>query len=156
MATRDGLQKVLDNVKKTIGKHGHAVIGTETQDGLPFSYTIGLSADGKLPELLIFGLRAEIALTVLNNGADLLRRAGVPADGIDVRELFEGLPARFQTADDRAHDFTRMASAWHGHDGYRVAQIVWPDRAGRFPDHPAFDPKLFNQQPRLWIPLVQH
>lgn len=122
-----------DDTRRLIDAHGWAVIGvfpTRPEDGVPFSYTVGLTDRG-LPELAIYGLPPHTAGGVLNAVARHALdhgelRCGEPTLGL----LARGLPVVAIAMDD-TEDLTTVRALY----GVVLAaqQIVWPDCDGRMP-----------------------
>jgi hypothetical protein len=124
------------------------VLGDEQGPG--FSYTTGFWVHASHPELIIFNTKPEIAHNVFWT---LYRdaKAGKPLPvGIRTDAPFENLPAvAFHVARNHYPDFLGWSRWFYGGDDFPCLQIVWPDRAGRFPWEPHFDPTFEEDQPDL-------
>jgi hypothetical protein len=135
----DGMQVVRAKIAQNVALHGRCVMSTVTEDGVPYSYTIG-NALKHLPELLLFGFAPDDSRQLLNQwSALMIDRAGEYADGekIDIGARFPCL-ARHCTPE--ALDLTLQVEGFLGHRDYRVTQIVSPDSKGRFPGDPLCEP----------------
>jgi hypothetical protein len=120
-------------VQEMIGEHGWAVIGvfpTAQDDGVPFSYKVGLTDKG-LPELAIYGLDPVTGGAILNGVAQRMIDTGEFRGGERLEgELAGGLPlAVIDMADTR--DLTTVRRVYGAVLAAR--QIVWPDAHGRMP-----------------------
>jgi hypothetical protein len=130
----DRLRAYLDHARQVIAKHGWMVQGvfpTEAVPGVPFAYTIGLSAAG-LPELVIAGLPAENAAVILNAAARThLTRQFQPGEVIgDAAQV----PLFVIAA---PHAEIQQARNLYG-DEVSALQLVWPDENGHYPDEPGW------------------
>lgn len=124
----------------------------------PWTYTVGLMAAVQ-PELVVMGLCPTDADHVVHRLADRRRQGErLPVDEpIDV----DGVPVRLRDVPDEwlQYDPSRMAwwFAWNRSRDDRfgelpvVQQIVWPDDDGRFPDDPACEWHVVEQQPVLAV-----
>lgn len=99
----------------------------------PFAYTVGLSAHDR-PELLLAGLRPEIAHELLN---DLARRVHDKAEkfshGQRISDLLAGHDAIIIDGPPNDDLHPGVAFALYGRAKVRLQQMVWPDEHGRFP-----------------------
>jgi len=117
-------------------------------DGPGFSYTTGFWVTLGMPELIMFGLKSEIAHDVF----------------WDVfRDLQAGktLPSRSRTGDvfgnhdaflfpvnrDLYAEFLGWSRWFYGDDDFPCLQLVWPDRRGIFPWERGFDTTMAHLQP---------
>jgi Domain of unknown function (DUF4262) len=126
-------------------------------DGDAWVYTVGLAELGH-PELVVLGLAPVHALQLVT----WIHEQHAEGDALELGAVrwFESVPLRLdQVAHEwLAHDPDRM-SFWIQHylPGRRtlhappVAQVVWGDAEGRFPDDPRCDPFVAAAQPLLAI-----
>lgn len=121
------------SVQKMIGEHGWAVIGvfpTAQDDGVPFSYTVGLTDKG-LPELAVYGLDPVTGGAILNGVAQRMIDTGELRGGERLEgELAGGLPLAVIDMADTG-DLTTVRRVYGAVLAAR--QIVWPDPQGRMP-----------------------
>ncbi|HEX2172884.1 MAG TPA: DUF4262 domain-containing protein, partial [Dehalococcoidia bacterium] len=131
-------QTIRDNIAK-FGWHAQEVFPTPDDPGYPFTYTIGLTDKGH-PELIVFGLPGDAAHKVLIAALWKLEHGEVK-EGELTDEILRRYPVVFRElpADKAAEDHTFQAAVYYGRP-VRFMQIIWPDRAGRFPWHPDCDP----------------
>ena len=139
------------NFVASIREHGWfrtSVFADEGHTG--FSYTTGFWVTLGKPELIVFGLKSEIAHAVL---WDVFR---------DVKSG-KDLPIRSRTGDvlgnhdaclfpvGRAHypEYLGWSRWFYGGDDFPCIQLVWPDRSGVFPWEPGFDANLADVQPDI-------
>ena len=130
IATDDGERSVLDD----IAKYGWHCIYILEQDGQPpWTFTIGLFETWKHPELVIFGLKRQVAHEILNIVAVKLAKGeridlSQPTDDLvhGASCLLVGVPEHHYRA---RFGFARW---YYQGDGFPVYQIVWPNREGYF------------------------
>lgn len=146
----DGPAAFWADLEDKIAKSGHAILSTMTTlpiGDVSMAYTIGL-ADAGLPELLVFGLPPQVALVILNDAAQRLRKGRLPTDTL-LTELAT-LPTVFKAvAPAIAEDFIIQANN-RASRALPALQLIWPDRAGRFPWEPGADPHFAEVQPVLY------
>ncbi|XVV10915.1 DUF4262 domain-containing protein [Actinoplanes sp. CA-131856] len=99
----------------------------------PFTYTVGLTTHGH-PELLLSGLRPDIAQSLLN---DLARRVYDRSErfahGQHLTDVLVGYDAVIVDGPPNDDLHPGVAFALYGDGKVRVQQLVWPDEHGRFP-----------------------
>ncbi len=121
-----------------------------------FVYTIGLHHTYKHPELVVVGIPnidqsvsvLLIAIELIRNGSrfdtDQIASAGMLSD--DYATAFRSVHP------ERIEDIFGMACRVYGHSQFNAVQVVWPDRAGRFPFDAEFEERYRQQQPLLYFP----
>jgi hypothetical protein len=127
MCASESYERVVADLAETVREHGWAVRVVYGEGPRPpWAYTVGLAGSG-LPELVVTGLPAERAVTLLNESAERLLEAGVaprpgerPGRGLEYVEV----------AEPDAH--LVHAVALYG-EGRSAVQLVWTDEAGRWP-----------------------
>lgn len=115
-----------------------SVLGDETTPA--FSYSTGFWINCAQPELIIFGLDAEVAHDVF---WDLFRNAkshgGLPT-GCRTDKVFANVPAYALPVAKEFYPNHLGWSRWfYGGDNFPCLQIIWPDRHGIFPWEDHFD-----------------
>jgi len=147
------MEDLFEDLVEKIRVHGHAVVAAfaDPEEGAPgFSYTIGLSKDGVLPELLIFGIDPQSSHVILNDMASRLKTVGRPEDGAKL-ERIANLPLLVrQVPGEVARHYARFVCSLLGNETPDVMQVVWPDPRGRFPGERGYDRFYDQAQPRLW------
>ncbi|MGE4056802.1 MAG: DUF4262 domain-containing protein [Vicinamibacterales bacterium] len=147
------MKQVVDDLARKMRKHGHAVVSVFADPDRfapEFSYTVGLSKTGGLPELLIFGIDPRSAQRILNDLASHLKSGGRPKDGVEIEKI-ANMPLMLKgISAEVAVDYARMVEVLLGAAALDVMQVVWPDPKRRFPDDPLYDHLFDLSQPRLW------
>lgn len=121
-------QDWLDDLRRRVERTGWAVQAVSGSGGrASFAYTVGLTAQG-LPELLVTGLRAELAAQLLNGVASYVREQTVlPGETMECGPHF----GEFVRVDAPAEHLLGAVELY-GPD-VRALQLVWVDDRGRWP-----------------------
>jgi hypothetical protein len=144
----DGSERAFVAQVREHGWFDTAVFGDDQGPG--FSFTTGLWVNTGQPELIMFGMKREIAHDVL---WDLFRDAklGAPLPiGEPTDKAFANLSAYAFPVSKRFYsDYLGWSRWFYGGDEFPCLQIVWPDREGVFPWEPGFDPAFAADQTDL-------
>jgi hypothetical protein len=137
-----------------VREHGWHVMGVRPDaQGPGWAYSIGLWHTLRSPEVCVFGLPVDVCVRLVNVTADRVR-AGAPLAQDQRRDdVLEGLPVVvrpvhptwYPTFFGAGLDFQRQPP-------WPVAQVVWPDPAGRMPFEEGSAPECRAAQPPLWLP----
>lgn len=143
-------QRLLDDVKR-VGWH---TLHIQAEEGSPpFSFTVGHFYKENHPEIIVIGLKPETAQQLLDIAA--LKIAGGKARIEPHREysdFTESLSLRFIPVSlEHYREYLGYANWFYGSlpGPYPALQMVWPDKAGRFPWEPGFDTTFAPLQPIL-------
>lgn len=133
---------------------GWAVHGVPAHDrGPSWACSVGLWHSFRAPELAVFGLPLDTMAGIINAlgghvAAGIRFEAGDRLDGV--------CPCSLQLCPvDPSWRLTSMfaiSNAVYGLIRPPCFQVAWPDRDGRFPWEPGFEPALAGCQPLLWLP----
>ncbi len=120
-------------------------------DGWPeFAYSVGLFQSFEQPEVIILGLLAEIAHALLNDIADLNRRELRFQLGDSTDELLDGYQVTFRpVSPPQVQAHLGWANWFYDFEPYPAVQMVYPDRAGRWPWDPEASEGFRSNQPML-------
>ena len=95
-------------------------------------YTVGLTGRGH-PELIVFGLRPEVARRALNTLADgVITGLRAPRAGQSADDVLDGYTVRFIAVEDAGRHLPAATRLYPG-QVIEALQIVWPDRHHRWP-----------------------
>ncbi len=135
MTTLSSRDQYVDSLLANIERYGVALVGVlaDVERGRPvagFTYTVGLTTLGH-PELITYGLRPELAATVLNVLAREIRLGAQFRAGDRVSQAGSDGPSftAIKVLDD---DDVVMVREIYGLSDH-VLQLVWPDGDGRLP-----------------------
>jgi hypothetical protein len=132
------MQAVADDIH-AVGWSVSGVLGDEIAP--PWAYTIGLWLSHQGPELTMFGLPVEHMTVILNSIGERIANGAV----IEAGDELDGIcPCSLAIRPVR--------SSWRS----TTLFTVWPDRKGRFPGDPGFQPRYEGRQPMLWLPREDH
>lgn len=142
-------EKLLSDVRE----HGCHIIRVFAEDtGPDFAYSIGMYLNFEQPEVIIFGLPAKTAHTILNDICEHAARGSRFSAGDRTDELLKGLDVCFTEVPLELYpEYLGFALWFYGSlpDPFPAIQLVWPDRAGKFPWEPGYDRSFCALQPIL-------
>ena len=130
-STDEAEKKAISNVKK-YGLHIIQVFGAENYP--QFSYTIGLYENYLHPEIIIIGLRHELAQVLLNNMAHDIKNGKT----YHVGEFHEGVLDNFlcyfgEVPKNQYKDHVGWATWFYEGCHFPLIQCVYPTVEGKFP-----------------------
>lgn len=140
-----GEQRVIDDIA-SFGWHCVSVLAEGTEG--PYCFTVGLFHKFQHPELIICGLKREVAHQILWNAVEGLTRG----NRIDLKaatdELLVGYSCCFvEIPKSSYHEHVGWARWYYDGDDFPLYQIVWPSRDGYFPWHASATPEFREVQP---------
>jgi hypothetical protein len=124
-------QQFYEQHRRNIEKGGQSLQGVFGGNDT-FVYTIGNHGVG-LPEFLVTGIEYNSAGRMLNELGEQQRHNRIPLLG---RHSFGGkFPVRLVdvTCEMVKRDYTIQVGRYYNDENYRVTQVVWPDKQGRYP-----------------------
>lgn len=124
----------------------------DTTPAVPgYSYTVGLTSTFGFCEVVVFGLTPVAARGIIGDVVGIVASGGEVPVGVEFVGLYDnGLRSALVALDsDAVAGIFPAADEWYGSTPYRVAQLMWPDRSGRFPWEPGFDRAMIAAQPVL-------
>jgi hypothetical protein len=135
-----------------VREYGWHVLGVDPDSALappPFAYSVGLFYSLGHPEVIVTGLPQKSAQVVINAVG---RRAGTAAPvecGLNYLDILHEFPVSFRPVSfSRYPTYVGYAMWFYRHiaSAFPLLQLYWPDRGGRFPWDPGFEPSLAVQQ----------
>lgn len=119
---------------KDIIDFGYQTINVSDDLGLPFSYTVGLFRTFNHPEIIISGLRSEIANQLLSDIALKLKKGVHRQEDKTYDDLIDGFPCVFKKVQRYNYDEYLGRAIWL-YQGYEfpVLQCIWPSKDNKFP-----------------------
>ncbi|AYQ28874.1 MULTISPECIES: DUF4262 domain-containing protein [unclassified Polaromonas] len=142
------MSQFIDSVRQDIARYGCSVISISDEEP-PFAYTVGLWQTQRHPELIIFGLPQQVMANILNAVVTKMKNSAtreLPRSHQDIGGSY-GIQVM---AANKAHldRYFGFALGFY-EERFPIAQIVWPDREGRFPGDPDYDKSYEDLQPIL-------
>ena len=144
---RAGEEKCLADIEE----YGLHVMRVSGDDEWPaFTYSVGLYRTFGLPEVIVVGLRAELAHWILNELAARARAGERYQTGDVLDGLLEGFPVTFRPV-SLEHVVAHFGWAlwYYGHEPFPTLQLVFPSTAGIWPWDRAASGDVRRQQPLL-------
>ena len=135
-----------------IDKHGWFNTRVFDPDGeLPdFSYSTGFWLRHRFPEIILFGLPKEVSHEVLWDVFRCIKQGDDLPMGVRLGEIFGNADAFLLPVAKRHYEGHFNWCNWfYRGDEFPCAQLIWPDRAGKFPWEPGFDEDMRRDQPDL-------
>lgn len=100
--------------------------------------SVGLWANFGQPEVVVFGLPAEVAGELIELLADEADEGHRFLDGTRHEGLLEDYPVRFVEVPKGRYAESLAAACWaYEGDDFPAVQLVWPDKQGRWPWDPS-------------------
>jgi hypothetical protein len=145
------------NIAEKIRRFGWNVNGVSGGATADWAYSIGVWHSLRGPEVCVFGLPVRTAMDIVNVVGELIRDGERLLDGQRRDDVLNGYDVVVRMAQPRW--YRRFFGA--GIDFYQrppmpMAQVVWPDRAGRFPWDDDAEDWCRQSQPRLWMQPADH
>ncbi|PUZ25362.1 hypothetical protein DCC81_13770 [Chitinophaga parva] len=147
-----------EELKAAVTQHGWVVVpmlGNE-QDALPdFAHTIGLWGNFRHPEILVMGLPGEAAQALLHRLSSMVKEGKQLPVHADITGVIEDLPVRLLPVDaSNIPDFFGAAAIQYDGFTFPALQMVWADKAGKWPWEREFDSALAWRQLFLHTPIA--
>ena len=148
-----------DEIDRSIVEHGWHAIAVEDHEP-PFLYTIGLITQSNHPELIILGLDRRTAHSVVAAVVENIRagtRVGVDMGAESRLTILDNLTVAFRPMHPTQHELFlgyALAHARRHATPLRAVQVLWPDKADRFPVDVDCDIDVRTLQPRLELPAT--
>ena len=116
-----------------------------------FTYTIGLPSSHNWPEIICFGLGSDIAHGVLSDAIAECETKGLePSSGLRLTDTLNGFDAVLIDASAIPDHYFGTATWYARLKGAeappRRVQLLWPDKAGKFPTDPECSPEVRRMQ----------
>lgn len=143
---------LINTIKLNIEKYGLEVIGISATDYLPsFSYSIGLFESYQHPEIICFGLPTDLAHTIINDVANLIKNGEKIALNQEYGDqIFKETRAQFLPVDVKnIEDYFGAALNYYQHNNFSALQLVWADRNNKLPWEDGFEEEFIYDQPLL-------
>ena len=115
-----------------------------------FAYSIGLFQTYEHPEIILVGLDAETAHTIINDVGAAVRDGKRYAAGTTSDEFLEGYEVTFRAVPDHQYGaYLGWGRRYYAGRAVPALQLVFPDRSGRWPWDDHASPEFRAAQPIL-------
>jgi hypothetical protein len=141
-----------ERVMANIEAHGlHILNVAEEGDLPPFSYSVGIGQSLGQPELIVIGLKADVAQATINECYRQMQSGAAIRPGARVPGLLGGgfECAIGEVSTVHYDEYMGWALWLNKGPNFRAWQIIFPDTAGAFPWEPAASDWFRNWQPLL-------
>jgi len=139
-----GESKLLADVQE-YGWHVLGVSPDPGETGPPFAYSIGLYYTLGHPEIVVTGLAPEVSQRLINVVGERSRSETPVLPGRRYADIAEGYDVAFRTVPRALYEDYLGYALWFYRQlagDFPVFQLIWPDKAGRFPEEIGFEPTL--------------
>ena len=147
-------KKAVDDIRK----YGlHVINVAEDTQGPEFAYSIGLFENYAHPEIIIVGLKQQLAHTLLNNMAYDIKSGSTFASGQFHENVLDDFLCYFgDVPKSKYKDYVGWASWFYEGDRFPLLQCVYPTITGKFPWEPDFPEETLWFCPLLTEPPKEH
>jgi hypothetical protein len=147
----DAEEEADEAIVRNVRKHGCHIVSI--WDGKPqYAFSVGLFLNYGHAEMVIFGLQASDAASIINGVRDRAAAGRSYAAGDNCDDILTDRQVAFAEVPLRAYDTYLGTAIWfYGkcRRPFPCLQMVWPDREGRFPWQSGHDAALKQHQPVL-------
>ena len=141
-------KKCLDDIEK----YGCHVIHVLAEGGLPpFSYSVGIERTTRCPEVIIIGLRDELAQFMINEYCARVRAGEALSVGQRASGLLDGFDCEIREVSASHYQEYVGWNLWlYGGPKFRLVQLVYPSTTGVWPWNEDSDAAF-----RAWQPVLE-
>jgi hypothetical protein len=135
-----------------IEKYGlHVISVMEEGEHAPFTYSIGIEQSLGMPELIIIGLKSDVAHSAINECYRQMKEGAAIAPGARVADLLGGgfECVIGEASFEHVAEYMHWASWLYQGKPFRAYQIIWPATTGVFPWEPGASEWFIARQPLL-------
>lgn len=135
-----------------IEQYGCHILHVLGEDDLPpFSYSIGIEHSSEAPELIVIGLKHEVAHEIINDYNIRVQKGEAFEDGKFYSDFLEGFEVKMIDVDPKHYKEYLGWGLWlYKGDTFKVLQLVYPDSSGAWP----WDESVSDSF-KKWQPLLQ-
>jgi hypothetical protein len=139
--------KVVENIEK----YGSHVVQISLSNFVPgWSFTIGLYELLRQPEVIVIGLKPDLAISVLNEIARRMREGRFQPE-TRASDLMGNVECEFRLIERKWLRQTMGYAVWfYGDDNFPAIQCIYPDMNNKLPWEQGFDKSWRDRQPLLF------
>jgi hypothetical protein len=134
--------------------HGCHIIGIlEDEAGPRYSFSVGLYCNYRHPEVLLFDMEHEAAKVLINGLCQEIQSGQRYEDEKKYHDILDGFPVVFRIIRAEFYrDYLGYARWFYKsiQGNFPALQLIWPDKAGKFPWERGFDERFRSRQPSLY------
>lgn len=140
-------QEILEN----IARFGCSVIHIPAEDDLPpFSFSVGLTKTTAAPELIVIGLRQELAHVIINDYQERLRSGEIFRAGERYAGFLEGFDVMLARVAESFYDeYLGYNLRFYDGANFEALQLIYPNTQGIWPWEHEADAWFRARQPLL-------
>lgn len=144
---KTGYEKQLSDIKE----HGlHVIHVLEDEKGPNFSYSVGLFHTYQHPEIIMIGLKRELAHILINNIAFDIKEGKTYKGGQFYSDILDDFECLMLDVEAKYYDeYFGQASRFYKSNDFPVLQCVYPTVSGVYPWEDNWPENLKNIQPLL-------
>ncbi|MGE0329161.1 MAG: DUF4262 domain-containing protein [Ramlibacter sp.] len=139
-------------VARDVSKYGCHIVSVFDPEGEEpdFSYSVGVQQTSRAPEVIVLGLRAELAAFVINEYNRRVRAGKRFRRGKRYAGFLDGFPVYFEPVRaSRLKEYTLGCDRFYGDETYAVMQIIYPTTKGVWPWNKTAPESFKCHQPML-------
>ena len=124
-------QSAINNIEK----YGCHVMHIFAEGSLPsFTYSVGIFGKTKQPEIIVMGLKREVAHVIVNDYNDMVKEGKVFKPRRSYSDFLDGFDVQFITVDKEHYKEHFGWDIWYYEgNSFPVLQLVFPDKSGIWP-----------------------
>ena len=129
----------------------HVVDSAADNLGLGWSFSVGLYQSFGHPEVVVFGLGAELGRRVVTTIAEAVKAGGSFKPGKDYADLLPRCACVFEPVQPRWQPWALGYARWYYRsDEFPALQCIWPDKRQNHPWQMGYKAEWTWQQPLLY------
>ncbi len=127
--------RIKQQAQKNIAQYGlHILHILGDTEGACFTYSIGLYETFGHPEIILLGLKAEVAHSILNAMADVIRDHHSFDSHLFYDDILGGYSCYMLPVEQQHYDaYVGQAVSYYGHTDFPLLQCVYPSVEGVYP-----------------------
>ena len=127
--------RIKQQAQKNIELYGlHILHILGDAEGARFTYSIGLYKTFGHPEIILLGLKAEVAHSILNAMADVIRNHHSFNSYLFYDDVLDGYACYMLPVEQQHYDaYVGQAVSYYGHADFPLLQCVYPSVEGVYP-----------------------
>lgn len=141
------MDRIMKKVCNDVEEYGCSVLHIFEGNNTPcFTYSIGITEKTGQPEMIVTGLRHDLAHFIVNEYNRRIKEGEQFVEGKYYSDFIGGFDVTFREVDKSTlTNYTCRATEYYGSKNYRVLQMIFPSTSGLWPwDDQAPEAYLWN------------